>query len=117
MKRIIIILALALVAAVPATASASYTISQRAAQSDARIAAEDRYSGNGVSADGASCRPQGYTWSQRSYWRRYTWHRWVCSWWGSDGDDASVYGVFRITGHTGDYFGYLALNGGLRWES
>jgi hypothetical protein len=37
----------------------------------------------------------------------------TCWWEGHDGDGDEVFGFFRITGHTGGYFGYLAVLGGL----
>jgi hypothetical protein len=110
-------LAIAAAALVPTVAQASsYTISQRAAQLSARDAAEFRYAAWGVTADAAACRPQGYTLGQRRYWSRYTWHRWVCAWVGTDADGADVQGFLRITGHSDGSYGHMPLYGGLRWS-
>jgi len=92
-------------------ADASYYLSKRQAQADARDAAETRYAGNGVIADAAACRPQ----FERIR-PGYDYHRWVCAWVGTDGDGAEVYGHLRITGHSNDTYGYMPLYGGLRWE-
>lgn len=107
-----IVLGAALLA--PATASASYNTTQGQAEVNAMDAAEYRYAANGVDATGAWCYPQGhFTNNMRipGYW-----HRWVCTWVGTDDEDSSVYGHFRITGHTGNRYGYLPLMGGLRWD-
>lgn len=98
----------------PATASASYTIPQREAQEDALDAAEYRYVANGVDATGAWCYPQGH-FTNRMRIPGY-WHRWACTWVGTDDEGSSVYGQFRITGHSGNRYGYMPLGGGLRWD-
>jgi hypothetical protein len=102
-------------AAAPALASASYTITNGQADRYARIAAETKYSANGVDATGSTCRPQGVTGRNLGYgqWSGRT-HRWVCKWVGTDGDYDDVGGFFRVTGHSDGTFGYLALYGGLR---
>jgi hypothetical protein len=118
-KIIITVAALGMLAlAAPAMASASYTIGKGQAERDTRDAAEIRYSPWGVDAGGAYCRPQGYgmSRSEERQWRRYTWHRWVCTWVGSDEGGRSVYGSFRIDGHSDGTFGYMPMYGGLRWK-
>jgi hypothetical protein len=117
-KKIALGLAMASVAAlaVPAVSSASsYTMSEHAAEHYAKQAAERRYERWGVTADAAACRPQGYSLSRRGYWKRYTWHRWVCVWGGTDEAGAEVFGGMRIDAHTDDTYGYRPLYGGLHW--
>jgi hypothetical protein len=92
----------------PAAASADYTISKAQAQWNARDAARALYGDSGVTFNHTSstCRPQGVR-----YDRRYTYHRWVCGWAGYVGDGTYASGLLRITGHTGDTYGYLTLRG------
>jgi hypothetical protein len=106
--------AAALVAPATASASGGYFVGQREAQADATDAAEHRYAGNGVEADGAYCYPQGYP--VRGRYSGDRWHRWTCTWLGTDEDGADVYGQFRITGHSNGTYGYLAVRGGLHWS-
>jgi hypothetical protein len=97
-----------------AHASSGYTISQKAAEHYAVEAAHLRYNdGWGVVASAAFCRPQFV--NPDSNWRRYTWHRWTCSWGGYDAEGDPVYGSMRITGHSNGTFGYMPVNGGLKW--
>lgn len=105
MKFAIAVAAIAAVLAVPAAASASYTISKAQAQGDARDAARTLYdvTYNGTSS---SCRPQGVR-----YDRRYTYHRWVCGWATDAGDGSYASGLLRITGHSDGSYGYLVLRG------
>lgn len=98
----------------PAGASASYNMSQGQAEADVADAAEFRYEPWGVSVDDTFCAPQGTQPESRRVYGRY--HRWTCTWTGYDGDGAEVYGQFRITGHTGDNYGYMPVRGGLRWS-
>lgn len=89
------------------TAGANYYIDKQTAESNATIAAEIVYIT--VGELGASCRPQ-YQFGKINKWRDYRWHRWVCEWSGL-GPRSGVEGTFRITGHTGNKFGYLVLRG------
>lgn len=108
--------AAAILAAVPATANASYTIPQGRAEAHAIDAADFRYEPWGVEATSAWCYPQGH-YSPNSDYAPGRYHRWVCSWVGTDGDGLDVHGAFRITGHTGNRYGYMPLFGGLRWNA
>ncbi len=103
----------ALAAPAAAHADSGYYIGQREAQADVMDAAGARYAGNGVSADGAYCYPQGYP--VRGRYNRVSAHRWTCTWVGTDENGADVYGQFRIDGHSDGTYGYLAVRGGLRW--
>lgn len=98
----------------PAGASASYNITQRAAEADVIDAAEFRYEPWGVSAEGSFCAPQGTEPESRHVYGRY--HRWTCTWVGTDDEGADVYGQFRITGHSDGTYGYMPVRGGLRWS-
>lgn len=109
-------LTVAALAALPATAGASYSIPQHRAESDAVDAANTRYEPWGVEASSAWCYPQGH-YSPNSDYAPGRYHRWVCGWVGTDGEGSDVRGVFRITGHTGDVYGYLPLFGGLKWNA
>ena len=106
-------LALAVTAA-PASAS-GYHVSQREAERLVVQAAELRYEANGVTADDSYCRPQGRPSSKLNQPFSGRYHRWVCTWVGTDIDSDDVYGTFRITGHSDGTFGFLPLYGGLRW--
>lgn len=115
-KLIIILVALVATLAVPSVASANYYITQRVAESAVKQSAEDRYYDNGVDAKGSYCYPQFHKYvAGKRY--AYTWHRWTCVWYGFDGDMDAVYGAFRITGHTGNNYGYLPIGGGLKWDT
>jgi hypothetical protein len=52
MRTVLVLVAMLAVLAIPAAASASYTISQRQAETDVMQAAEENYADNGVEADG-----------------------------------------------------------------
>lgn len=96
---------------VPTVASADYTITRAEASYQARDAARTLYGSYGITFNGtiARCRPQS-----TSYDRDYTYHRWVCGWAGRDRDGDVASGTLRITGHTGDNYGYLVLRG-IHW--
>lgn len=118
MSRIKQIVGAAVVAAAlvaPASASASYSITQHQAEINALDAAETLYAGNDVTADDSWCHPQGVLIGEAGSRYRGRYHRWSCFWTGTDGDYADVYGVLRITGHTGNRYGYLAVYGGMKW--
>jgi hypothetical protein len=104
-------LAFAFTGAAVTDAHASYFLSKGQAQTNARDAAEYKYAGNGVEANGSYCRPQ-FTVRRPGY----DYHRWVCTWVGTDEDGADVYGTLRIDGHSDGTFGYTPLSGGLRWS-
>ena len=120
MKKTIAALVAALSLAVPAVASANdssgYYLSQHAAELNAKDAAEFRYEPWGVTADAAYCYPQFHSFVSVS--KRYSgrWHRWTCTWVGTDSDGADVSGQFRITGHSDGRYGYMPVGGGLRWD-
>ena len=107
-----LIAAAALLASV-APANASYTITKHQAEINARDAAETKYGdqyGIRFGSTSAVCKPQFI-----QYEPGFTYHRWICGWAGPDaaGDVAS--GVFRITGHSGNSYGYLVLRG-INWS-
>ena len=112
--RFIAPLVAALALLVPAAAAnASYTISKRQAELNARDAAEFKYGdlyGISFGRTSASCKPQFVR-----YDARYNYHRWVCGWAGEDSDSDLAGGVIRITGHTGNSYGYAVLRG-ISWD-
>ena len=111
MKRLLLLLPVIALLALPTAASASYTISKAEAQWHARDAARTLYGPSyGVTFNGtsSSCRPQGMRYDPS-----YNYHRWVCGWAGRDDDGEMAFGLLRITGHSGGY-GYLALRG-IHW--
>lgn len=108
------VVAAALVA--PATASASYRITQGDAEVTTLGIAEKEYGdGWGVVATGSRCRPQGRGQGVDGRTWRGRYHRWVCLWVGTDFDDADVYGNFIVAGQSGGGYRYQAVFGGLRW--
>lgn len=117
MKKFIVLAALAAALAIPASAQASYSISQNTAEANVRDAAEYKYGDlYGVTVDVEYCRPQGLPSNSVSkrYYGVYL-HRWTCIWVGTDSDGADVGGAFRITGHSNGNYGYLPVGGGIRW--
>lgn len=114
MRRLFITAAVAAAAllAVPAMASASYTISRGEAQLQTRHIAADLYSDYGIrfGRSGAYCEPQFVKYNPR-----YTYHRWVCTWAGRDWDGDMAYGRMRITGHSSGTIGYIVLSG-IHWR-
>ena len=93
-----------------------YYVSQRYAENAVKQAAEARYEGNGVTARRSLCSPQGTPSSSHQVTFPGRYHRWTCWWDGRDDEERAVYGFFRITGHSNDTFGNLAVLGGLSWR-
>lgn len=113
MRRLLIIGAVAAVTllAVPALASASYTISKSEAQSATRGIAKQEYGYKyGIHRVVARCRPQGVPFDPH-----YTYHRWVCGWAGLDYEGDVASGRIRVTGHSSGSYGYIVL-AGIRWQ-
>jgi hypothetical protein len=98
MPRLLIagLAATALLAAIPAVASAEYYISQKRAEQFTRHAAGERYGTRYEDGSrviyGASCRPQGLDRPRPGY----IYHRWTC-WWA----DESCEGKLLIVGSRG----------------
>jgi opacity protein-like surface antigen len=111
-KTLAVATALAAVLAIPAAASADYTMSRAQAQYNTRDAARTLYGSYGVTFNGtiARCRPQS-----TRYDARYNYHRWVCGWAGRDVDGDIASGSLRITGHSDGTYGYMVLRG-IHWN-
>lgn len=116
-KTMIAAAAAAVALLAPATASASYSISQRDAEATTLRIAEQEYGDRwGVTADGAYCRPQGVRTRRTGERFRFRYHRWTCTWVGTDADSLDVYGSFIVAGQSGGGYRYRAVFGGLRWD-
>jgi hypothetical protein len=100
-------------AAAGAGAGDSYYLSKSQAERNVRDAAETLYNENyGIVYEdtGAWCRPQGAKRARRGF----VYHRWVCTWAGRDWEGDTAYGAMRVTGHSGNRYGYKVLRG-IHW--
>lgn len=88
------------VAAVPASASARWSITQRQAESYVKQAAYQEYDVSRYDSAGA-CRPKGI-YGRRGQFYPGTYHAWVCGWASDD-----LTGLIAIKGTTSRTYGFM----------
>lgn len=103
-----------LVAAAPA--SASYNITQRDAENTTLRIAEKEYADRwGVATNDSFCYPQSRFRAHTEYFPG-RWHRWTCTWTGTDFEGTYVHGSFIVAGQSRGGYRYQQVYGGLSWD-